>query len=175
VVATAAAAAPQATVTVDAGAHFLYAVPGWPAQRPHGLLVSNGLATMGFALPAGIGAALARPTEPVVAFTGDGGLAICMGELETVARLGLDVTVVVFDDAALSLIAIKQGPAHGGDGAVRFAPVDHAAVARGFGLAAHRVETPAQLAAALAEPGPKLVSAAVDPAVYSHAIHVTRG
>ena len=57
---------PHATACVDAGAHFFYTVPGWNAQEPYRLLISNGLATMGFALPAAIGAALARPNEPVV-------------------------------------------------------------------------------------------------------------
>ena len=56
----------QAQLTVDAGAHMLAAMPFWPATRPHGVLISNGLATMGFALPAAIGAALASPDQPVV-------------------------------------------------------------------------------------------------------------
>ena len=174
-VATAAKVLPHATACVDAGAHFFYAVPGWNAQEPYRLLISNGLATMGFALPAAIGAALARPNEPVLCFVGDGGLGIVLAELETVARLQLDITIVVFDDAMLSLIAIKQGESHGGAGAVRFAPVDFAAVAGGFGLPAATVETTAELRAALRGAGPKLIDARVDSSVYSHALRVTRG
>ena len=119
--AVAAAAPPNATATVDAGAHFLAVMPFWPATTPLQLLISNGLATMGFALPAAIGAALARPGVPVVCMVGDGGLAMTLAELETVARLQLPITVVVFDDAALSLIEVKQKPGQGGSDAVRFA------------------------------------------------------
>ena len=79
----------QATATVDAGAHFLAIMPFWPAAAPLRLLISNGLATMGFALPAAIAAALARPGLPVVCMVGDGGLAMTLAELETLARLQL--------------------------------------------------------------------------------------
>ncbi|MFP5489077.1 MAG: thiamine pyrophosphate-binding protein, partial [Acidimicrobiia bacterium] len=96
----------EATTTVDAGAHFLSVMPLWPAAAPHRLLISNGLATMGFALPAAIGAAIARPGEPIVAMVGDGGLSMTLGELETIARYRLPITIVLFDDAALSLIEI---------------------------------------------------------------------
>jgi acetolactate synthase I/II/III large subunit len=61
----------------------------------------------GFSLPAAVGAALARPGSPVVCFVGDGGLGMTLAELETVVRLDLDITVVVFNDGALSLIEIK--------------------------------------------------------------------
>ena len=58
---------------------------------------------------------------------------MALAELETLARLELPVTVVVFDDAALSLIEVKQGAGQGSESAVRFAPIDFAAVARGLG------------------------------------------
>ena len=129
-----AAAPAEAIATVDAGAHFLAIMPFWPSTTPLQLLISNGLATMGFALPAAIAAALARPGRPVVCMVGDGGLAMTLAELETLARLQLPVTVVVFDDAALSLIEVKQKPGQGGSAAVRFAPVDYAQVASAMGL-----------------------------------------
>lgn len=167
------------TVTVDAGAHFLAVLPLWPVAEPYRLLISNGLATMGFALPAAIGAALARPGEPVLALTGDGGLSMVLAELETVARLGLPVTVVVFNDAALSLIEIKQKPHHGGPGAVRYRPTDFAAIARASGLDAVAVASPDELAAAVADPDgwgrPRLIDARIDPAPYRHLIAATRG
>ncbi len=167
------------TVTVDAGAHFLAVMPLWPAGEPHRLLISNGLATMGFALPAAIGAALARPDEPVLALTGDGGLSMVLAELETVARLGLPITVVVFNDAALSLIEIKQQPHHGGPGAVRYQPTDYAAIARASGLDAATAGSSDELAAAVAGPDgwrrPRLIDARIDPAPYRHLIAATRG
>lgn len=173
--------APPGTIaTVDAGAHMLPAVPLWEVDSPGELLISSGLATMGFALPAAIAAGLASPGRRVVCFTGDGGLGMVLGELETLARLDLPVVVVVFDDATLSLIAIKQQPeGHGGDRAVRYSPVDFAAVATAAGLAsAHAGDIEAYraaLRAAFARPGPTLVDVTVDPAAYPAILHAIRG
>jgi len=99
---------PETRVTVDAGAHFLAIMPFWPALEPKQLLISNGLATMGYALPAAIGAALARPENPTLCLVGDGGLGMTLAELETVARLNLPITIVVFNDSALSLTAGRR-------------------------------------------------------------------
>ncbi len=175
--AVAAAAPAQATATVDAGAHFLAVMPFWPASAPLRLLISNGLATMGFAVPAAIGAALARPGLPVVCMVGDGGLAMTLAELETVARLQLPVTVVVFDDAALSLIEVKQKVGQGGSEAVRFRPVDYAQVASAMGLDSAVVSTAEEAAAVLATgwDRPRLIDARIDPSSYARLITVTRG
>ena len=175
---TAAAAVPDhLTTTVDAGAHFLAIMPNWPVAEPLRLLISNGLATMGFAVPAAIGAALARPGQPVLALTGDGGLSMVLSELETIARLDLPITVVVFNDAALSLIEIKQRADHGGRQAVRYQQVDFAAIARASGLDATVVVDDDELTAALAGDWnrPRLIDARIDPADYPHLIRVTRG
>ncbi len=177
-VASAIEALPDAiTTTVDAGAHFLAVMPNWTADRPLRLLISNGLATMGFALPAAIGAALARPGEPVLALTGDGGLSMVLAELETLARLELPVTVLVFNDSALSLIEIKQQSHHGGPSAVRYRPVDFATIAAGSGLASTVVKTARELSAALAGDWnqPRLIDARIDPTDYPHLIKATRG
>ena len=118
----------ETIATVDAGAHMLVAMPLWEVTEPGRLLISSGLATMGYALPAAIAAALCAPRVPVVAFTGDGGLGMTLAELETAVRLSLQVIVVVFNDAVLSLIEIKQKPAgQGGAEAVRYRPVSFAA------------------------------------------------
>jgi acetolactate synthase I/II/III large subunit len=162
------AAAGDALLTVDAGAHMLAALPFWPVTRPRGLLISNGLATMGYALPAAIGAALTGAR--VVCLTGDGGLGMVLAELETVARLALPVTVVVFNDAALSLIAIKQG-------AVRYTPVDLAGAAAALGVPSAAVDNAADAGKVLraAGHGPFLLDARVDPAGYRHLMAVSRG
>ena len=103
-------ARPAGTIaTVDAGAHMLVAMPLWQVDEPGEALISSGLATMGFALPAAIAAALARPDRRVVCFVGDGGLGMTLAELETLARLELAVVVVVFNDSALSLIQHQAG------------------------------------------------------------------
>ena len=170
----------QTIATVDAGAHMLVAMPLWEVPEPGRLLISSGLATMGYALPAAIAAALCRPEVPVVAFTGDGGLGMTLAELETAVRLSLQVIVVVFNDAALSLIEIKQKPAGQGDaGAVRYRPVSFAAAATALGAAGAAVSTEPDLAAALAaalrRPGPTVIDADVDPACYPAVMDLTRG
>jgi acetolactate synthase I/II/III large subunit len=170
----------QTIATVDAGAHMLVAMPLWEVPEPGRLLISSGLATMGYALPAAIAAALCRPQVPVVAFTGDGGLGMTLAELETAVRLSLQVVVIVFNDAALSLIEIKQKPAgQGGAEAVRYRPVSFAAAATALGAAGAAVSTEPGLAEALAEalrrPGPTVIDASVDPACYPAVMDLTRG
>jgi acetolactate synthase-1/2/3 large subunit len=170
----------QTIATVDAGAHMLVAMPLWEVPEPGRLLISSGLATMGYALPAAIAAALCAPEVPVVAFTGDGGLGMALAELETAVRLSLQVIVVVFNDAALSLIEIKQKPAgQGGAEAVRYQPVSFAAAATALGAAGAAVSTEPDLAEALAaalrRPGPTVIDASVDPACYPAVMDLTRG
>jgi len=193
VVATARACAPPETIaTVDAGAHMLVAMPLWEVPGPRMLLTSSGLATMGYALPAAIAAALClqqtwglpqtqgAPEAPVLAFTGDGGLGMTLAEIETAVRLSLRVVVIVFNDAALSLIKIKQRPAgQGGEEAVRYRPVSFAAAAAALGAAGAAVGTERELAAALtdalARPGPTVIDASVDPACYPAVMDLSRG
>ena len=166
-------------VAVDAGAHMFPATTFWQAREPSDLLISNGLASMGFALPAGIAAALHDPARGAVAFTGDGGLLMCMGELATAAALGANLVVVVFNDAALSLIDIKKGERALPEGGLDWPMVDFAAVMRGCGGLAWRVDDAAGFTAAmqqaLATPGPTLVDARVDPASYPAQIKALRG
>ena len=171
---------PQTIATVDAGAHMLVAMPLWEVSEPRRLLVSSGLATMGYALPAAIAAALCAPQVPVVAFTGDGGLGMTLAEIETAVRLSLPVIVIVFNDAALSLIKLKQKPAgHGGDEAVSYRPVSFAAAAIAMGAAGAEVTTERDLATALAaalrRPGPTVIDVSVDPAGYPAVMDLSRG
>jgi acetolactate synthase I/II/III large subunit len=187
VVATARACTPPETIAaVDAGAHMLVAMPLWEVPGPRLLLTSSGLATMGYALPAAIAAALSlpqtqgAPAAPVLAFTGDGGLGMTLAEIETAVRLSLRVVVIVFNDAALSLIKIKQRPAgQGGEEAVRYGPVSFAAAAAAMGAAGAAVTTEPELAAALADAlartGPTVIDASVDPACYPAVMDLSRG
>lgn len=170
---------PDALLTVDAGAHMLAAMPLWETDEAGSVLISNGLATMGFSLPAAIGTALAHPDRSVVCFTGDGGLGMVLAELETVARLDLNLTVVVFNDAALSLIELKQRGAQGGHTAVRYATTDLAMVARGLGVSGTVVEDVAHLRSALVDTRgadhPQLIDARIDPSAYPHVLATIRG
>lgn len=164
-------------VTVDAGAHMLVTMPLWATDRAGEVLISNGLATMGYALPAAIGAALARPGERVICFVGDGGLGMTLSELETLCRLHLPVTVVVFNDASLTLIELKQRTGHGGQGAVRYGLTNFAAVAEALGMPGHIVTDEATLEKVLEQmsDGPELIDARIEAAPYWDVIRATRG
>jgi acetolactate synthase-1/2/3 large subunit len=166
-------------VTVDAGAHMFPATMLWPVAEPNGLLISNGLSTMGFALPAAIGAALADRSRPVVALTGDGGLLMCAGELLTVAREQVHVIVIVFADASLSLIEIKQARRRLPLAGVLLPPLDWCALATSLGVAASRATDEAELdraaAHALERSGPTLIEARVDRSNYGETLRVIRG
>ena len=169
----------DARATVDAGAHMLSATGFWPAEKPNDLQISNGLASMAFALPAAIATALADPSRRVIAFIGDGGLMMCVGELATAVQYEAAVTVVVFNDAALTMIDLKQQSRGFAPSGVRWPRSDFAAVARGFGCAAWRVSSPADYDAALAEAaateGPSLIDVVLDPGGYGAQLKAMRG
>jgi acetolactate synthase-1/2/3 large subunit len=168
-----------ARATVDAGAHMLPVMSLWPAAEPNGVLISNGLATMGFALPSAIGAALLDKTKPVIAFTGDGGLLICLGELRTAARERVPVRVIVFDDNVLSLIRIKQLQRNYPTESTLNGDVNWAAVGAGFGIPALEVRTEPELRAALrdtcGESGPVLIAAKITADNYPATMRALRG
>ena len=177
-----------ARVTVDAGAHMFPATMLWPVAEPNGMLISNGLSTMGFALPAAIGVALAErggqaaasaDDRPVVALTGDGGLLMCSGELLTAVRERLHIIVIVFADASLSLIDIKQRQRRLTPSGVALGAIDWCGLAASVGAQAHRAETEDELARALERAldhaGTTLIEARIDPGTYDETLRTIRG
>jgi acetolactate synthase-1/2/3 large subunit len=166
-------------VTVDAGAHMFPATMLWPVREPNGMLISNGLSTMGFAVPAAIGASLLDRDRPVVALTGDGGLLMCVGELVTAAREGLRIVVIVFNDSSLSLIEIKQQARKLNASGVALAPIDWPALARSVGVEPFAARTESELDQAiehaLACKGPSLIDARIDRSNYGETVRVIRG
>lgn len=180
VVETASRIAPKGTrITVDAGAHMLPTMAFWEADGPNDVLISNGLATMAFALPAAIAAALHDPDRPVIAFTGDGGLAMCLGELATAVQAGCNITVVVFNDSALSLIGVKQARSGMERLGVGFSPADFATAAQGLGALGLRCDRPENLETALARglahPGTAVLDVVIDPSGYIGQVERLRG
>jgi acetolactate synthase-1/2/3 large subunit len=168
-----------ARIAVDAGAHMFPVMSLWPARAPRGVLISNGLATMGFGLPAGIGAALLDPARPVVVFTGDGGLMMCAAELRTAARERLRLRIIVFEDAALTLIRLKQEQRGYDTGGTWMGATDWQAVACGFGVLGRSADDEAGLRAALREtadyPGPVLIAARISTRTYPELMRALRG
>lgn len=171
--------APGARVTVDAGAHMFAATMLWPVSEPNEMLISNGLSTMGFAVPAAIGAALLDRERPVVALTGDGGLLMCAGELLTAAREQLRIIVIVFSDASLSLIEIKQQQRALPPAGVALGSISWPALAGSLGLAASCAANETQLERcverALHSSGPSLIEARIDRSNYGATLRAVRG
>ncbi|MHB1159898.1 MAG: thiamine pyrophosphate-binding protein [Chloroflexota bacterium] len=128
-------------LTVDVGAHKLVAMAQWPAYQPDTFLTTNGLSSMGYAIPGAIASKLARPDKPVAALIGDGGFLMYAGEVETLARLRLPVTIVVMNDAALSSIKVKQAKRNLPSVGVEFGEPDYAGLARSFGLLGFKART----------------------------------
>jgi len=154
-------------VTSDVGQHQMYVAQAFPFRFPRQWLTSGGLGTMGFGLPAAIGAALAMPGREVVCFSGDGSLLMNLSELATTAEENVSVKLVLFNNGLHGLVHQQQrlffGGRFSGD---RFrAQPDFAALARGFGV--HAVDLGAAsdpagaLAEALARPGPCLINAPI--------------
>ncbi|MEJ0023291.1 MAG: thiamine pyrophosphate-dependent enzyme [Alphaproteobacteria bacterium] len=122
----------------------------WKSAEPRQSLISRGLSTMGFALPAAVASCLVDPGRRTVAFTGDGGLMMCLGELGTAFQEGIAPIVVVFNDSSLTLIGVKQRRRQLAAAGVDFSDCDFAQMARGFGWDAHRITDSADLAGAFA-------------------------
>ncbi|MEM6489376.1 MAG: thiamine pyrophosphate-binding protein [Pseudomonadota bacterium] len=146
----------EAVATVDSGAHRILLSQHFFCTRPRQLLQSTGLCTMGCALPLALGHAIAEPGRPAVAFMGDGCAEMVLGELATlrdatVAGTAGPVVAVVFVDASLALIEMKQRRDQRPNAGVDYgAPTDFVALARVFGGEGFRVEAPGEAAPALA-------------------------
>ncbi len=143
-------------------AHYEFRKPGrhFITNRAHGAL--------GYALPAAIGAAIGRPQSKVVAVMGDGSFGFACGEMETLVRLGLPVTLVVVSNSVFGWIKAGQRVAYDRRYfSVDFTRSDHARIAEAFGLRAWRVEDPEDLTPALRRAleaeGPTLVDVVSQP------------
>lgn len=141
----------DAILTVDTGAHRIALAQAFESRVPRAFLQSSGLGTMGCAVPLAIGHAIADPRRrPVVAIVGDGGLDMSLGELATARDVGAPIAVVVIDDQALELIALKQRADRYPPAGVALGATDYAAVARALGGRGMRATSTAELERALA-------------------------
>jgi acetolactate synthase-1/2/3 large subunit len=160
----------DAIVTTDVGQHQMWVAQAYPLKRARSWITSGGLGTMGFGLPAAIGAALAAPERTVVCFSGDGSLLMNLQELATAAEERVNVKVVLMNNRSLGLVYQQQTLFYERRifaSAYRRSP-DFVALARGFGLDAldlDRASAPGEaLRAALRAPGPCLIHATIDAA-----------
>jgi len=162
----------NAIATSDVGSHKLLVGQGWSAFEPRAVLMSNGLSSMGYSLPAAIVAQLLNPGRPVVCFIGDGGLAMVQGELRLAASLGLPLLVVVFCDNSLNRIEIKQANRKYPSWGTLIEPTDVARLAQSMACEGVAVERAPALERVLAQKRPKgrplVIGAHIDPAQYTH-------
>lgn len=120
-------------ITADSGAHRILLSQMWKCRVPRAFLQSSALCTMGCAVPMAIGAKLADRSRNVIAFSGDAGMLMIAGELATALELGVNAIFVVFVDASLALIEMKQRQRQLENAAVDFGLHDFAAIGRSFG------------------------------------------
>lgn len=162
-------ATPDSIITTDVGQHQMWVAQVYPFQRPRTLLTSGGLGTMGFGLPAAIGAALANPGKRIICFSGDGSLLMNIQELATLADWQLDITIVLFNNGHLGLVRQQQELFYKKNyiaSEFKTNP-DFAAVARDFGIKGYDLNKegcePASIFKKfLAEPGPCLINVPTD-------------
>ncbi|HEU4673332.1 MAG TPA: acetolactate synthase large subunit [Candidatus Limnocylindrales bacterium] len=160
------ALAPEDIVVSDVGAHKIWVARLFQAYEPNTVIISNGFASMGIALPGAIAAALVHPDRHVVALCGDGGFLMNSQELETARRVGARICVVVWRDDGYGLIDWKQRNEFGRPFGVEFGNPDFVAYAASFGIPGFRAGTAAELLPALRRAldtdGPSLVEVPID-------------
>ncbi len=124
----------------DVGAHKIWIGRFYRVYEPDTLIISNGLSSMGFAIPAAIVAKMLYPERNVIAATGDGGLLMSLAELETAKRLGVKIIIVLFNDSGYGLIAWKEILKYGRTFYADFENPDFVKLAHAFDMEGYRVE-----------------------------------
>jgi len=159
----------SAIITTDVGQHQMWTAQAYPLNRPRQWLTSGGLGTMGFGLPAAVGAALANPDRKVICFSGDGSLMMNIQEMATAAENQLDVKIILMNNESLGLVHQQQSLFYkqGVFAATYPGMINFMQIAAGFGL--HTCDLNAEedaLAAlqdAISRPGPALIHVRIDP------------
>ena len=150
----------------DVGLHKLWIGRMFPAYEPNTVLIANGLAGMGFAVPAAIAAKLVHPRRNVVSVNGDGGFLMNCQELETAVRLGTPIVNVIWENAQYGSIVWKQDKRFGSHFGTDFSNPDFVKLAEGFGMPGWRCEAPddfgAHLRHALTLDVPSLIVLPID-------------
>ncbi|GAA1547755.1 acetolactate synthase large subunit [Actinomadura kijaniata] len=161
-------------VLADTGAVKMWMARMYPTYEPNTLLVSNGLSSMGFAVPGALAAKLARPDRKVLAATGDGAFLMNSQEIETAVRERVPFTVLVWQDDAYGLIEWKMNLELGRSSHIRFGGIDYVKYAESLGAQGYQVTSADELLPtlrkALDHDGVSVVAVPVD---YSHNLRLT--
>lgn len=154
------------TVSVDVGSFYIWMARHFRSYNPRHLLFSNGMQTLGVALPWAISAALVRPNTQIISVSGDGGFLFSSQDLETAVRLGLNIVHIIWNDGHYDMVKFQEELKYGKSAGVNFGSVDFVKYAESFGATGLRVEKAQDLEKVLdqafAIEGPVVVDIPVD-------------
>ncbi|HFH8090643.1 TPA: acetolactate synthase AlsS [Streptococcus agalactiae] len=156
------------TVTVDVGSHYIWMARYFKSYEARHLLFSNGMQTLGVALPWAISAALLRPNTKVISVSGDGGFLFSAQELETAVRLHLPIVHIIWNDGKYNMVEFQEEMKYGRSSGVDFGPVDFVKYSESFGAKGYRVDSKDSFEETLkqalidAENGPVLIDVPID-------------
>lgn len=154
------------TVTVDVGSHYIWMARHFRSYEPRHLLFSNGMQTLGVALPWAISAALVRPNTQNVSVSGDGGFLFSAQDLETAVRKKLNIVHLIWNDGRYNMVEFQEKMKYQRASGVDFGPVDFVKYAEAFGAKGIRATSVEELEKALEEgfatEGPVIIDIPID-------------
>lgn len=156
----------EMTVTVDVGSHYIWMARHFRSYEPRHLLFSNGMQTLGVALPWAISSALVRPNTQIFSVSGDGGFLFSAQELETAVRLKQKIIHSIWNDGSYNMVEFQEEMKYDRSSGVHFGPVDFVKYAEAFGAKGLRATSKAELETAiqegLATEGPVIIDIPID-------------
>lgn len=156
----------EMTVTVDVGSHYIWMARHFRSYEPRHLLFSNGMQTLGVALPWAISSALVRPNTQIFSISGDGGFLFSAQELETAVRLKQKIIHLIWNDGSYNMVEFQEEMKYDRSSGVHFGPVDFVKYAEAFGAKGLRATSKSELEAAikegLATDGPVIIDIPID-------------
>ena len=154
------------TVTVDVGSHYIWMARHFKSYEPRHLLFSNGMQTLGVALPWAISAALVRPETQIISVSGDGGFLFSSQDLETAVRKNLNIIHLIWNDGHYNMVEFQEEMKYDRSSGVELGPVDFVKYAESFGALGLRATSKAELEAAIekgmATEGPVIIDIPID-------------
>ncbi|MEI2405440.1 acetolactate synthase AlsS [Niallia taxi] len=153
-------------VTCDIGSHGIWMSRHFRSYEPNTLLISNGMQTLGVALPWAIGAAILHQDKKIVSVSGDGGFLFSAMELETAVRMKANIVHLVWNDSKYDMVSFQQIMKYNRDSCVEFGPIDIVKYAESFGATGLRVNSPQELSKVLEkglqQEGPVIIDIPID-------------
>lgn len=154
------------TVTVDVGSHYIWMARHFKSYEPRHLLFSNGMQTLGVALPWAISAALVRPNTQIISISGDGGFLFSSQDLETAVRKNLKIIHLIWNDGHYNMVEFQEEMKYNRSSGVELGPVDFVKYAESFGALGLRATSKKELEEAIqvgmATEGPVIIDIPID-------------